>query len=271
MNTDSELEEIIKGLDPYFKALGIDFFIVGARARDIISREAGLKLSLRKTLDVDFGLLVESWETLESMRDKFQSNPDIKLNNEANKVRYYYKGMPFDLVPFGGIEKKGEVSWPPFYDVIMTVVGYKEALASAKEIKIGSTSVKVVIPEMLVGLKLVSWGENPSRQRDAQDINYIMSNYESIDPDAYEYILENYDNILENFDHDTVLSSIALIGLRIKKTTSDAHLEIALNLLNDQQRKEKLARNMISRTGHDDGEEEASRLKLDALLYGLLM
>ena len=67
MNTDPDLEEVIKGLDPYFTALGIDFFIDGARARDIISREAGLKLSLRKTLDVDFGLLVESWDNLESM------------------------------------------------------------------------------------------------------------------------------------------------------------------------------------------------------------
>ncbi|HLE09736.1 MAG TPA: hypothetical protein VI754_00700 [Bacteriovoracaceae bacterium] len=44
MNTD--FENIVEGLGKHFKYLNIDFFIVGAMARDIISQEAGLARSL---------------------------------------------------------------------------------------------------------------------------------------------------------------------------------------------------------------------------------
>ena len=36
----TELEDVVNGLGKHFKRLGIEFLIVGARARDIISQEA---------------------------------------------------------------------------------------------------------------------------------------------------------------------------------------------------------------------------------------
>lgn len=266
----TSLEVIIEGLGKYFSILGIDFFIVGAQARDIISNEVGLKLSPRKTADVDFGLFVDSWATLETMRDLFKSDKNIKLSGDDNKVRYYYNGTPFDLVPFGGVEKEGKVSWPPFYDSIMTVTGYKEALENAKTIKIRDVSVKVVTPEMLVALKVISWDDNPTRQKDAQDINFIFTNYEKIDADSYECLLDNHENILEKFDYDTALSSISLLGLRIKMFTSKGHTDLIKSILNDTEKKEKLTRNMCGAISINVEEDEAKHsLSLDALLYGI--
>ena len=77
MNT--ELEDIVNGLGKHFKSLGVDFFIVGAKARDIISNESGLELSSRKTSDVDFGLFVDSWDTLDAMRELFKSDENIEF------------------------------------------------------------------------------------------------------------------------------------------------------------------------------------------------
>src|SRR3989339_971898 len=246
MNTD--LEDIVNGLGKHFKSLDVDFFIVGAKARDIISKESGLELSRRKTSDVDFGLFVDSWDTLDAMRELFRNDENIELNpDKKNKVRYYYKGTPFDLVPFGGIEDAdGKVSWPPCYDTIMTVIGYEEALKSAKVIAIGDTEVKVVTPEMLVALKIVSWDENPARDRDAQDINYIMENYENIDADVENCLFDHYLDILDRFEHDHHLSSLAIMGIRIARFASEEHIDLIKNVLNDSDQREKLARKMVS-------------------------
>lgn len=268
MSTD--LEEIVQSLEKYFSALKIDFFIIGATARDIISAEVGLQLSPRKTSDVDFGILVDSWDTLKKMRELFKVDSRIKLSSDKNnKVRHYFNGTPFDLVPFGGVEKDGKISWPPFYETIMNVVGYKEALQTSREITVGETVVKVVTPEMLVALKLVSWGENPAREKDAQDINYIISNYEIIDPDAYECVLDNHEELLKTLDYETDLASIALMGVRISKFTAQEHKKVIFQILEDVERKEKLARNMVSTSGYDDGKVETCIKKLDALRLGL--
>ena len=267
----TELEDVVNGLGKHFKRLGIEFLIVGARARDIISQEAGLPLSPRRTADVDFGLFVDSWEILDSMRNQFKQDPDIKLNNyPKNKVRYYYKETPFDLVPFGGVAKEGKVSWAPFYDSIMTIIGFEEALANARIIRIGNIDIKVVTPEMLVALKMVAWNENSSRQKDAQDIHYIISNYEQIDRDAYICVLDNHLDILEYFDHDSELASTALIGIRIAKFTGQEHVALIKKVLENSERKEKLARDMITLIGTAEDQKEEQNIKiLDALLYGL--
>lgn len=269
MNT--ELEEIISGLGKHFDSLGVDFFIVGAQARDIISNQSGLMLSPRKTSDVDFGLFVDSWDTLDAMRELFKKDNNIELNsNKDNKSRYYYNGTPFDLVPFGEIEKNGKISWPPFYDTIMTVIGYKEALANAKVVKIGNTKVKIVTSEMLVALKIISWDENPSRDKDAQDINYIMENYENINPDILECLFNNYEKILEEFDHDHHLSSLALMGIRIAKFTSEEHLKLIENIFHDSDKREKLARRMVPTSAIEL--EPLVKIRsswIDALIFGI--
>ena len=270
MNTD--LEDIVNGLGKHFKSLDVDFFIVGAKARDIISKESGVELSRRKTSDVDFGLFVDSWDTLDAMRELFRNDENIELNpDKKNKVRYYYKGTPFDLVPFGGIEDAdGKVSWPPCYDTIMTVIGYEEALKSAKVIAIGDTEVKVVTPEMLVALKIVSWDENPARDRDAQDINYIMENYENIDADVENCLFDHYLDILDRFEHDHHLSSLAIMGIRIARFASEEHIDLIKNVLNDSDQREKLARKMVSfNVVERETQVERRSSWVDALIYGM--
>ncbi len=268
----SDLQGIINGLVPHFESHGIQFMIIGAKARDIISEQSGLPLSARKTSDVDFGILIDNWNTLEALRKSFEADKSIKeSSSKDNKIRYYFNETPFDLLPFGGVEKDGKVSWPPFYDTIMTVIGHQEALDYASDIEIGTRRIKVVTPEMLVALKIVSWEENPARQRDADDINYIISNYERIDPDTDDYIWDNHEDLPEKFDHDMSLAAIALLGIRIKNYASNEHTELIIKVLSNTEIREKLVRAMLaSRLGpSDDGELKLASAKLQALSSGV--
>jgi predicted nucleotidyltransferase len=270
MSINKELDEIVVGLEKHFNALGIEFFMIGAKARDLISENVKLAISPRKTSDVDFGILVDSWDELEKLRESFKTDKNIELSsNKDNKVRYNYQGTPFDLVPFGGVEKDGVVHWPPFYEKMMTVVGYQEALDSAKLITLGKSKLKVITPEMLVALKLVSWNENQTRDKDGKDINYIITNYEKIDMDVYDCLLEDHDYILDHFDHDPVLSAIALMGLRIKMFVSAEHLILIKKVLSNEKLKSKLADHMTSSYGSKDEENINNKEKLNALQYGL--
>ena len=69
---------------------------------------------------MDFAALIESWTDLEKTTMAFESNSNINsISEEKEKIkRFYYKTIPFDIVPFGGIEHNHTISWPPFYDTI---------------------------------------------------------------------------------------------------------------------------------------------------------
>jgi predicted nucleotidyltransferase len=268
----TDLEEIINGLIGHFDQFKIDFFIVGAKARDILAKNVGLKESPRKTADVDFAILVDSWDTLEKLRQSFALDVNIEESpNKNNKVRYKFKGTPFDIVPFGkNIEKDGKVSFPPFYETLLTVVGYSEAMGTAKKINVGKREIKVTTAEMLVGLKLVSWDENKARDRDAKDINYIFSNYTEIDADAELDIYDNFPELVEEFDGDMRFASITLMGIRLSKFTDGSHKNLMIAILNDIEKRDRLSRSMNDSATHNLDENIALSLKqLNALLSGL--
>lgn len=266
-----ELVPIVKGLREHFDKFGIEFLIVGAKARDIMASFSNnqIKQSARKTTDVDFGVFVNSWETLEKLTQCFIDDPSIiKSDTKENNIRFYYQGTPFDLVPFGGVaDERDQVSWKPAYDTIMTVTGYEEALKSAKEYKVGTELVKVVTPEMLVALKIVSWGENRERARDARDIAYILDNYELLD-DGLSDIYFDYEEFVENFNtHNETL--VAIMGSRIKAIANEKHIRLIDESLSSYNF-DRFVEDMIEPTNLNQDEMKSKyRSYVSALIHGI--
>jgi predicted nucleotidyltransferase len=268
----TDIEDIVAGLSAHFEKFNIEFFIVGAKARDILSKNAGIKLSPRKTSDVDFAILVDSWKILNDLRNSFKEDSNINESSDKNNmVRYHYKKTPFDIVPFGdGVEKDGKISWPPFYTTILTVVGYKEAMSFAKVFDIGERKIKVTSSEMLVALKIVSWDENNARDRDAKDIHFILTNYSNIDPDVENDIYENFDQLIDKYSGDTKLASISILGYRLSKFTNETHKNLILSILGNEEKIGRLSRSMVGAyTVNLDEEIDHSLDLLNALLFGL--
>jgi predicted nucleotidyltransferase len=265
---DTDLIEIINGLSYHFNKFKIDFFIVGAKARDILAKDVGLKESPRKTADVDFAILVDSWDTLAKLKNSFDEDSNIQCQN---KTRYKFKATPFDIVPFGkNIEQDGKISFPPFYETLLTVTGYPEAMKTAKKFKVGSHEVKVTTAEMLVGLKLVSWDENNDRDKDAKDINFIFSNYSNIDVDVELDIYDNFSNLVDDYAGDMSLATIELMGIRLNKFAAKEHKNLMIKILSDDAKKERLARSMIGSGAYSFEDKDELILKqINSLLAGL--
>ncbi|MEQ1721603.1 MAG: nucleotidyl transferase AbiEii/AbiGii toxin family protein [Pseudobdellovibrio sp.] len=226
-------EEAILAIAEIFESLNLKFLIVGATARDLIANKYNIPISRRRTRDVDFGVLIETWDDIEKIKKAFEQHKEIekRKSEEREMVRFYYNGTPFDIVPFGGIEKNHQIKWPPFYDTVMTVLGYSESLETADTMIIKNKAVAVVVPELLIGLKFISWNENRSRQKDLNDIFYIMENYEKINPDSYPLILDQHTELLEKVNLDANLTEVLYLGILLKKLCKPETLKTIIDIL----------------------------------------
>lgn len=238
----SKENDVIVKISELFAEVNIPSVVVGASARDIFCEIYGLPKAIRKTTDVDFGIFVKSWDELRKVEDHLKNHKNVvKKGEKDNKVRYHYDGIPFDIVPFGGVEEGHQVSWPPFYDTIMTVLGYEEALKHSIPVKIKETEIKVVTVEILIALKLIAWDENSSREKDIFDSWFLIKNYSKIDPTSYEYILENYLALLERFDHEAEIAEPLHIGIKLKSLLKQETLTLVQNILGNEDKLDQIA------------------------------
>lgn len=188
------------------------------------------------------GFFVKDWDELKIVDDHLKRKEGIqKIGGKENRVRYHFKGLPFDIVPFGGIEKDHKVSWPPFYDTIMTVLGFEEALKYSLTISIKKKEIRVVAPEMLIALKLIAWNENPSREKDASDAWFLINNYDKLEPTIYEYILDHELSLFEEFDLAPDMTSSLYIGVKLKKLLNMETLIHLRKILSMDHNLEKMA------------------------------
>lgn len=266
-----ENEAIVK-ISKLFEEIGVPSMVVGASARDILARTYNLPLTMRMTSDVDFGILVKDWDELKRVQDYLKKDQKIKkIGEKENKVRYHYSGLPFDIVPFGGIEKDYKVSWPPFYDTIMTVLGYEEALNHSIAIKINGKEIKVVASEMLIALKLIAWDENSSREKDIADSWFLIKNYEKLEPSAYEYILDNHLSLFEEFGLEPDISAPLYVGIKLKKLLKKITREHLREILYNDRKLEKIASIVAAETFMEMKEDQIKLVLkyLKALRRGL--
>ncbi len=268
-------KEAIVSIENALQTLGFKSLLMGATARDLIAEKFGIKAPIRKTSDVDFAVLVEKWKDLEIIKETFKNKSDFSIAHEEKEkpARFFYKNIPFDIVPFGKLESDNKISWPPFYDKIMTVLGYREALESSIKIEVNGKLIDVISTDMLIALKIISWEENQGRHKDLTDIKYLIDNYEAIEPDSYMDILENHEDIFSQFEFDTDSSSPITIGMKILKIAQPKTKERLISILASDSNTNKMIAIMapgIDLDGEDQTrEQKRCKLYLNSLLAAL--
>jgi predicted nucleotidyltransferase len=125
--------------------------LAGATARDIqMWHRHGIKAPIA-TRDVDVAVCAVNWEFHEqlvtSLIETGRFTPDTK---EQQKLLFRRAdgavASQLDLVPFGPLEApSGQVAWPPEGDIVMTVLGFREAVDTAQSVNIGEGLVVPVV------------------------------------------------------------------------------------------------------------------------------
>ena len=155
--------------------------LVGALARDLLLHYGYDIAVSRATRDIDFAIAVADWPAFESLRAALLAKGRFTQHKSAvHRLRHVESGW-IDLLPFGAIERSdGTIAWPPSGDEVMSVIGYREADATAIRVSLPQTvTVRVVSLPMLCVLKLLAWKDRHTVEpgKDAIDLWLILRNY----------------------------------------------------------------------------------------------
>ena len=140
----------------------------------------GLEIA-RGTTDLDFAMAVADWSEFEHIRESLIGTGEFKPARDGLHRLEYCNGIPVDIIPFDGAEEEDrQIAWPPRRDLVMKVLGYREALAAAIKVRMpGDFEVNVVSLPALAIMKLVAWTERRhiAPRKDAYDLWLLLRSY----------------------------------------------------------------------------------------------
>ncbi|MBU2598165.1 MAG: nucleotidyl transferase AbiEii/AbiGii toxin family protein [Actinobacteria bacterium] len=248
LNKVNALYEVKKVAD----SLKIPFFVVGASARDFILEHCYNIKSPRMTEDIDLGVEVADWDKFNKLSETLLSTG--KFSKAPEKQRFLFRDVFIDIVPFGPIAGKDKkISWPPEHEIFMNILGFEEAYEYSITLRLGSKpELDIKFPTLsgLAIMKIISWKEEyPERKTDAEDLLFIMKNYEVAGNE--ERLYGQALSLLEEEDFDTRLAGIRLLGRDIAKISDSQTLKAVKEILEGEtgeQSRYRLVEDIVSVT-----------------------
>ena len=227
----SAIKEIKKVAD----SQEISFFIIGALARDIIMEYFYKIKAPRITMDIDLGIKVSSWDKFNKLINTLEKSGEFKRLKEKHRI--LYNDIIINIVPFGDISDKNErIIWLPENEVVMSVMGFNEVYNYSTLVRLQNSptlEVKITTLPGLAILKLFAWRDNfPNRSKDAEDLLFIMKNYENAA--IFEKLYESELHLLESEDFDNQIAGIVLLGKEMSKICTNQTFGYLRKIINEE-------------------------------------
>ena len=205
------LKPILEKLTGYFSKEGIQFYLIGATARDIIM-QLNNERSSRATHDLDIAIAMSDWNEFKKVEEGIV-NIDGFTKDTHQKQRFLYEGAFYiDIVPFGDVlVQDDKIFWPPEEEIAMSVLGFKEVHDTTKEVSIDNElSIQIASLDGIFLLKMVAWSERHIEgNKDADDMAFIFNSYLLINE---EKAIENHYDLYQSDDFDTTTTGARLLG-----------------------------------------------------------
>lgn len=178
--------ETLRSIDRALATAGMRYAVIGARVLDLRFEELGSpKNLLAETKDVDFIVLVDSW-------DRFGEAVGGLSGFEPTDVEHRMTsphGVLVDIVPCGaGIESEGRITWPKS-ERVMNVIGLREALqsATAVEVEPGLAIPTATIPGFVLCKIAAYLDRRPAWPKDLRHILVCLEHWASDPGDERRY------------------------------------------------------------------------------------
>lgn len=188
--------------------------LIGAMARDVLLSFAhGVHVG-RATADMDFAFALDSWADFAMLKDALVAGGAFaKVARLAHRLIFAGR-YRVDLVPFGGVERADRsIAWPPDEAVQMHVLGYREAMVNAVEVRLpGGIPLAVASLPAQALLKLFAWRDRRHIRPgvDAGDLRLLMRSY--LDAGNGERLYSDAAPLLDMADFDHALAAAWLLG-----------------------------------------------------------
>lgn len=259
------LKELFEALERAFNGLKIDFYLVGAIARDTWFVHNGMRPS--GTKDVDFAVFIPAKEDFAKLKKHLKEKEGFNDSTQNEFVLFSPKGLQVDLLPFGEIEVEGKVMLEGKGFAKIAVNGFREVYENGTHpVEFDKHTFKVCSLPGIVILKLIAYDDRPQeRQKDIEDIRLILEHYFDIESDI---IYENHNDL---FDDNTDLPHIAarVLGRQMKlildRSTDLKHRVVSI-LENQIQNPEKSKIAELMNKGTDKSIEATINIMKDLLI-----
>jgi predicted nucleotidyltransferase len=267
----AEQIEIIRQVVHAAESQQLRLFIVGAQARDLLLQYAYDLPVHRATNDIDFGIIIESWDKFTKLLDSLIATNKFQPHRTMTHRLVHESDLLIDLVPFGDLEEvSGQISWPLDFSIVMSTVGFREAYDKAVEVRIADDLiVKVASLAGLALMKIVAWDDR-GFERDAQDLGLIMRHYLAADNEdrIYSEHGDCFDLLDEKFDYEK--SSARILGRDIGGLLTDISRPILQRILSKvDQHIDALATVMIRNDTNYYGDYDKAKAMLAELQTGV--
>ena len=194
LNENADFKEMFLALENSLKHFNIDFYLVGAIAKNVWMSSIHKQGPSRATKDFDIAILIASKEAFQLLKEHLVTENKF-IASSTNAFTVIWKEKYFiDLLPFGEIENeegrvivdgKGfiNISVPGFFEI------YKNKLVSINIEAVTSFNICSLID--IIILKLLAWNDTPEhREKDITDIGEIIYSYfEMYNNQIYENII----------------------------------------------------------------------------------
>ncbi len=248
-------------------------FIVGAQARDLILQYAYALPVRRATNDIDFGIVVETWDEFAGLRDALINGEGFRPQPNQQQRLLHEEGAIIDLVPFGNLEQTtGLIVWPPDFTVEMTTIGFREAYANSIDVLLADDLiVKVASLAGLALLKIVAWSGRHF-ERDAKDLGLIMKHYLDAGNQDRLYGVggDCADLLQDDFDYDR--ASARVLGRDLGRLLTDEIRQVVERVLaevTDLAGTGALAFSMVRNNANYHGDSDMALAMLATLREGM--
>jgi len=172
------MKELFDALENACKSLNIDFYMIGAMAREIwFSREGK---SYRSTKDIDFAVYISQEVQYTKLKEYLITEYGFRENRGNSFVLISPKHIQIDLLPFGAIEVENGVQISGQGLSNIRVTGFKEVYEEATNaVKLETDhEFKVATLPGIVLLKFIAYDDRPEhRSSDIRDIINIIKHF----------------------------------------------------------------------------------------------
>ncbi|MEZ4698537.1 MAG: hypothetical protein R2832_19120 [Rhodothermales bacterium] len=265
--TLGELGEALVVIRAACVSVGVNFFVVGAAARDLsLEHIYGVPL-IRATKDVDVAAIVSGWDEFHDVTAELIGTHGFSRSGRAH--RFNRGTMIIDLVPFGEIaDERGQIVWPKG-ERVMTTLGFPEAYAAAIGLVVDDgPELRVASLPGVVILKLVAWSEAPQRRtQDPVDICVILMSYDRV---VGERLFTDHVDLLDNDEFDYRIAASRICGRDAAKVVRNGILRLKVIEVLQTNTKDDLDSPLAIAMGNSCHRDFDFRLKiLRAFLSGL--
>jgi predicted nucleotidyltransferase len=196
----------------------VDYFLIGAVAKDIqLSSRPGLAAK-RKTNDIDIAIVIDNEDQFDKIIAALIATGDFR-QTENNPIKLMYQErIELDLLPFGEIENQERQLRLNKGVVSMDMNGFKEVYPFVETHAITKYMRLKVCPfEGLVLLKLIANADNSTRTKDIADIEQLIKAYfELTDEDIYTKHMDVMDMYPISAKNYLELVSARVLGRKMK-------------------------------------------------------